>query len=54
MKKSKFETIVQEIVALAPMCNFGTPRALCTAKQEFFRARYDELNIHKLINMEES
>lgn len=53
MEKTKFRKLGDDIEALAPMCNFGTPRVICTNKEEFIRARYEWLNrqFSELINI---
>ena len=53
MKKTMFRILIDQIKALAPMCNFERPEALCTDKELFIRRRYVQLNkeIESLINL---
>ncbi|MCD6120481.1 MAG: hypothetical protein J7K04_01430 [Spirochaetales bacterium] len=53
MKKTMFRNLVDQIKALAPLCNFEMPETLCNDKELFIRRRYAQLNkeIESLINL---
>jgi len=53
MKKTMFRKLINQVAALAPMCNFEMPEALCNDKELFVRRHYAWMNkeITSLINL---
>ena len=44
MTGTNYRKLVGQLLALAPMCNFEMPEALCTDRELYFRSHYSWMN----------
>lgn len=53
MTETNYRKLVGRLQALAPMCNFEMPRALCTDEELCYRRHYTWMNeeITSLVNL---
>lgn len=53
MTRTNYRKLIDRLQALAPMCNFEMPRALCEDKELYFRSLYDHTNeeVTSLVNL---